>query len=39
VLLLLELVEDEVLEGFGECWGGKLAVTDFLAMFINRLIW
>ena len=30
VLLLLELVEDEVLEGLGECGGSELAVTDFL---------
>ena len=30
VLLLLELVQDEVLEGLGECGGSELAVTDFL---------
>mgnify|MGYP004500540111 CR=1 FL=1 len=30
VLLLLKLVEDEVLEGLGECGSSELAVTDFL---------
>lgn len=30
VLLLLELVENEVLEGLGECGSSELAVTDFL---------
>lgn len=30
MLLLLELVDDEVLEGGGEGWGGELAVADFL---------
>jgi hypothetical protein len=30
VLLLLELVENKLLEGLGECGSGKLAVTDFL---------
>lgn len=30
VLLLLELVEDEVLKGLGECGGSELAVADFL---------
>jgi hypothetical protein len=32
VLLLLELVENEVLEGFREGRSSKLAVTDFLGL-------
>lgn len=38
MLLLLELVEDEVLEGLGECGSSELAVTDFLALISDRLV-
>jgi hypothetical protein len=30
VLILFQLVDDEILEGFGFEWGGELTIADFL---------
>lgn len=37
MLLLLELVEAQLLEGLGKCWCGLLSVADFLIIVSHEL--
>ncbi len=38
VLFRFQLVEDEVLEGFGLSWSGQLSVSDFLVLVRANLV-